>query len=55
MAQNIARMYQQCDPAKPLEPGDARYVPCENVRGEGELIAMLVIKSVRHWNPTSPT
>jgi hypothetical protein len=26
MAQDIARVYQQCDPAKPLKSGDPRYV-----------------------------
>jgi hypothetical protein len=41
MAQDIARLYQQCDPARPLSPGDPRYIPCEGVRGEGDLIAQL--------------
>lgn len=41
MAQDIARVFQQCDPVKPLEPGDPRYEPCENTRGEGDLIAQL--------------
>ncbi len=41
MAQDIARVYRQCDPARPLEPGDIRYVPCENTRGESDLIAQL--------------
>jgi hypothetical protein len=41
MVQDIARVYRQCDPARPLEPGDARYVPCEGTRGEGDLIAQL--------------
>ena len=50
MAQDIARVYQQCDPARPLEPGDPRYVPCENTRGEGDLIAQLT-NSIR-WSET---
>lgn len=41
MAQDIARVYQQCDPAKPLEPHDPRYVRCENTRGQGDLVAQL--------------
>src|SRR5262249_15835962 len=41
MPQDIARLYQQCDPARPLQPGDPRYVPFEGVRGEGDLIAQL--------------
>ena len=41
MAQDIARLYQQCDPARPLQPGDPRYIPFEGVRGEGDLIAQL--------------
>ncbi|HEV8713453.1 MAG TPA: hypothetical protein VGX03_11580 [Candidatus Binatia bacterium] len=50
MAQDIARLYQQCDPAKPLEPGDPRYVPCESARGEGDLVAQLT-NAVR-WSDT---
>ena len=41
MVQDTARVYRQCDPARPLEPGDPRYVPCENTRGEGDLITQL--------------
>src|SRR5215471_2359439 len=41
MAQDIAQLYQQCDPARPLQPGDPRYIPFEGVRGEGDLIAQL--------------
>lgn len=41
MAQDIARLYQQCDPARPLAYDDRRYVPCEGVRGEGDLMAQL--------------
>ncbi len=50
MAQDIARVYRQCDPARPLEPGDPRYVPCENTRGEGDLIAQLT-NAIR-WSDT---
>lgn len=50
MAQDIARVYRQCDPARPLEPGDPRYVPCENTRGEGDLIAQLT-NAIR-WSET---
>ena len=48
--QDIARVYRQCDPARPLEPGDPRYVPCENTRGEGDLIAQLT-NAIR-WSET---
>lgn len=50
MAQDIARVYRQCDLARPLEPGDPRYVPCENTRGEGDLIAQLT-NAIR-WSET---
>jgi hypothetical protein len=50
MAQDIARVYQQCNPAEPLEPGDRRYVPCEGTRGEGDLIGQLT-NAVR-WSDT---
>lgn len=39
MAQDIERLYQKSDPAKPLEPHDLRYISCEGVRGNGDLIA----------------
>ncbi len=48
--QDIARVYRQCDPATPLKPGDPRYVPCENTRGEGDLIAQLT-NAIR-WSET---
>lgn len=48
--QDIARVYRQCDPATPLEPGDSRYVPCENTRGGGDLIAQLT-NAIR-WSET---
>jgi hypothetical protein len=41
MAQDIARFYQQCDPAKSLPPNDPRYVPCAGTRGEGDLVTKL--------------
>jgi hypothetical protein len=50
MAQDIARVYQQCDPARPLEPGNPRYVPCEDTRGEGDLVAELT-NAIR-WSDT---
>ncbi len=46
MAQGIDLFYQKCDPAEPLKPGDERYVPCDNVRGTGDLIERIE-KSVR--------
>ena len=41
MAQDIDRFYQLCDPAQPLKPGDQRYVPCDDVRGDGDLVGQL--------------
>ena len=41
MAQGIDLFYQKCDPAEPLNPGDERYVPCDNVRGTGDLVERL--------------
>ena len=38
MTQGIDRVYRQCDPAKPLEPNDPRYVSCEGLRGTGDLV-----------------
>ena len=39
MTQGIDRVYRQCDPAKPLEPNDPRYVSCEGLRGTGDLVS----------------
>lgn len=41
MAQDITRVYRQCNPARPLEPGDSRYVPFTGVRGRGDLVMRL--------------
>ena len=41
MASDIARVYQQFDPARPLPPDDPRYVSCDDVRGEGDIVALL--------------
>jgi Cdc6-like AAA superfamily ATPase len=38
MTSTIARIYNQFDPAMPLEQGDPRYVSCENSRGSGNLV-----------------
>ena len=46
MENDIRRLYRQYDPATPLMPGDRRYVPCDQVRGEGDLIAQLVVQPV---------
>lgn len=51
MAQDIDRVYQQCDPARPLEPGDSRYVPCEGVRGSGDLVMRLANAIQRSEEP----
>jgi len=41
MPRDIARFYQQCDPAEPLPPRDPRYVPGENVRGVGDVVTYI--------------
>jgi hypothetical protein len=41
MPQDIVRVYRQCDPTRPLEPDDPRYVPCEGVRGSGDIAVQL--------------
>lgn len=41
MVQDIARVYQQCDPARPLQAGDPRYMPLTGVRGPGDLVTRL--------------
>jgi hypothetical protein len=51
MIPDIARFFQQCDPAKPLAPGDPRYVAFENARGEDDLIVQLT-NAIR-WSDSS--
>jgi AAA ATPase domain len=41
MPQDIVRVYRQCDPTRPPEPDDPRYVPCEGVRGSGNIAVQL--------------
>lgn len=50
MAQDIALFYQQCDPAESLPPGDPRYVPCENVRGEDNDFVKRLAKTNIGWS-----
>lgn len=49
MAEGIDLFYQKCDPAEPLNPGDARYVPCDDVRGTGDVV-MRLANAVRRSN-----
>lgn len=44
MAHDIALLYQKCNPTESLPPNDPRYVPCENVRGEGNGFARALTK-----------
>jgi hypothetical protein len=53
MAQDIERLYQQCDPTPPLGAGDARYWPCQGARGEGDLVVQLT-NAIR-WSDTPLT
>ena len=46
MAEGIDLFYQKCDPAEPLNYGDVRYVPCDDVRGTDDLVAQIA-NSVR--------
>lgn len=41
MVQDIAHVFQQCDPAEALPPYDRRYVGFENTRGEGNPVMQL--------------
>ena len=50
MAQDIARVFQQCDPAQPLPPYDRRYVSFHDMRGEGDPIVQLT-NAIR-WSET---
>jgi energy-coupling factor transporter ATP-binding protein EcfA2 len=50
MAQDIARVYQQCDPTQPLAYNDPRYVPFTGTRGEGDLVAQ--ITNALFWSET---
>ena len=51
MAQGIDALYQLCDPARPLKPRDPRYVPCDNVRGEGDLVGRIARAIRRSEDP----
>jgi hypothetical protein len=51
MISDVARLYQQCDPARPLPPGDPRYVlPPEGARGEGDQIVQ--VTNAMRWSDT---
>jgi AAA ATPase domain len=51
MIPDIGRLFQQCDPAKPLGPDDPRYVPCDDARGEDDLVIQLT-NAIR-WSDSS--
>lgn len=51
MIPDIARLFQQCDPAKPLAADDPRYVSCDNARGEDDLVVQLT-NAIR-WSDAS--
>jgi hypothetical protein len=50
MAQDIALLYQNCDPMESLPPDDPRYVVCESVRGETDDIIARLAMEIR-WSP----
>jgi hypothetical protein len=50
MAEDIARVYQQCDPARVLPPNDPRYVSYGTTRGEGDPVVQLT-NAIR-WSET---
>lgn len=51
MATDIDRLYQNCDPAKPLKPHDPRYVSFEGVRGSGDLVTRVANAIRRSSDP----
>lgn len=51
MAQDIALLFQQCDPAEALPPGDRRYVAFDNVRGEGKHALLRLTRAIRNKPP----
>jgi hypothetical protein len=52
MANPLTRLYRACDPLESLHPEDARYVNCDDVRGEN--VALKLARGLRRADPLSP-
>ena len=48
----VTRLFRSCEPALALEPGDPRYVNCDDVRGEN--VVRRIERSLRRANPDRP-
>jgi hypothetical protein len=48
----ITRLFRACDPSVPLQPTDARYVNCDDVRGEN--LIQIYERSLRRADPARP-
>lgn len=51
---DITRLYRACAPDEWLPPGDARYVDCDEVRGEDSRIAHDLARDFRRADPAKP-
>jgi len=52
MADPITRLFRSCAPNEALHPDDARYVNCDDVRGEN--LAQLYARSLQRADPKNP-
>ncbi|MEN6337700.1 MAG: hypothetical protein ABFE01_25890 [Phycisphaerales bacterium] len=48
----ITRLFRACEPNEALQPGDVRYVNCDDVRGEN--LVQTYVRSLRRANPAKP-
>lgn len=48
----ITRLFRACEPNEPLHPTDARYVNCDEVRGQN--LVELYVRSLRRADPARP-
>lgn len=51
-ADRATRLFHACDPTLPLEPGDARYVDCDQARGEN--LVRIYERALRRAKPEQP-
>jgi hypothetical protein len=48
----ITRLFRACEPNEPLQPGDKRYVNCDDVRGDN--LVQTYVRSLRRADPAKP-
>jgi hypothetical protein len=48
----ITRLFRACEPNEALQPGDVRYVNCDDVRGEN--LVQTYVRSLRRADPAKP-